>query len=123
MEKELTQIEKLEKRVPYDKSKGDYKDYLEYLEQLLEDAKNIGLRRLYPFEDISEKTFEKEYYNWQLRACEEINTFAEFNGLKSYSENGLSFSRDIDSGISLSLLHELVPFAGIPKRKVVDTDV
>ena len=91
-----TQLELLEKRIKYENEMGNAKEYREYLIQLLEDAKYIALERLYPFEDISAKELPKGYYNWQLRACEEMHKMARFNGIKSYSENGLSFSREND---------------------------
>jgi hypothetical protein len=53
----------------------------------------------------------KKYYNWQLRCCEELYKLVGTNGIISYSENGLSWTRDSGS-ISKKLSEEIEPMAG-----------
>lgn len=117
MAEEQTQLEKLKVKIPYDKdiffSQEIYEDVLN---GLLEDSKNIALADLYPFLDWSEMELPTKYYNWQIRASYELYKYDQFMGIKSYSENSLSFSRDSD-GLSKSLMNELVSKAGIPKKK------
>lgn len=109
----MEQIDLLKLRIPnkYDNEE----EYTNTLEALLEDAKNIALSNLYPFEDWSEMELPKKYYNWQIRASVELFHFLGYEGIKSYSENGLSFSR-MEDGISADLLDELMPKAGTIKR-------
>lgn len=109
---ELTQLQKLELRIPYNENEFDnISNYKNVLNQLLEDSKNIALSNLYPFIDWSEKELPKKFNNWQLRACVEIANFLGTEGLKSYSENGLSISRLTD-GLSQDLQNEIIPNVG-----------
>ena len=117
MAEEQTQLEKLKVKIPYDEDIFSSQEIYEIvLNGLLEDSKNIALADLYPFLDWSEMELPTKYYNWQIRASYELYKYDQFMGIKSYSENGLSFSRDSD-GLSKSLMNELVPKAGIPKKK------
>ncbi len=110
------QLEKLKERIPYDEVIfGTQENYEKVLLNLLEDSKNIALEEIYPFRDFYEMELPKKYLNWQLRACVEIFNLADKNGIISYSENGLSFSR-MEDGISSDLLDELIPKAGKLKR-------
>lgn len=109
----MEQIDLLKLRIP---NKFDNDDnYNNALQMLLDDAKNIALANLYPYEDWSNIELPKKYYNWQLRAAVELYHFLGFEGIKSYSENGLSFSR-MEDGISADLLDELIPKVGTLKR-------
>ena len=109
----MEQIDLLKLRIP---NKYDNEEkYTNTLKALLEDTKNIALSNLYPFEDWSEMELPKKYYNWQIRASVELFHFLGYEGIKSYSENGLSFSR-MEDGISADLLDELMPKAGTIKR-------
>lgn len=109
----MEQIDLLKLRIP---NKYDNEEkYTNTLEALLEDTKNIALSNLYPFEDWSEMELPKKYYNWQIRASVELFHFLGYEGIKSYSENGLSFSR-MEDGISADLLDELMPNAGTIKK-------
>ena len=111
------QLDNLKKRIPYDEETHESKElYEQYLNSLLEDTKDIALNHLYPFL-VERPELPSRYYGWQLRACEEINETAGFRGLKSYSENGLSFSKATDGMLSLSIINELIPYAGIPEKK------
>lgn len=117
MAEEQTQLEKLKVKIPYDEDIFSSQEiYENVLNGLLEDSKNIALADLYPFLDWSEMELPTKYYNWQIRASYELYKYDQFMGIKSYSENGLSFSRDSD-GLSKSLMNELVSKAGIPKKK------
>lgn len=112
----MSQLDKLKVRIPYDVSiHGSQTEYEAYLNSLLEDTEDIALNQLYPFL-VERPSLPAKYLGWQLRACEEINETAGLKGLKKYSENGLSFEKATDSMLSISLMNELVPYAGVPER-------
>ena len=113
-----TQADKLKKKIPYDENKWENPVvHKAYLEGLLEDAKNIALAELYPFvEDYEDIQLPPKYKNWQIRACVELHQTGGMAGVKSYSEQGLSWTRVNDGCLSQSLLNELTPQVGIPKR-------
>ena len=114
---ELSQLDKLKSRISYDETNfQNIEDYETFLTRLLEDSKNIALSNLYPFSDWSEKELPKKLYNWQLRACSEIYNFLGKEGVISYSENGLSFSK-LKDGLSSDLLDEIIPNVGFIKKK------
>lgn len=115
------QLEKLERRIVYDEDVfGTQANYEQILQDLLEDSMNIGLSILFPYQDFSEKSFPKKYYNWQLRCCVELYNSTGTANIASYSENGLSWTKFKD-GLSQSLLNELISKVGTPKRS--DTNV
>ena len=120
------QLEKLQRRIKYDADIWIKKtDYEAALKDLLEDSMYIGLSILYPFDDFSEKSFPKKYYNWQIRCCVELYGLAGRENLASYGENGLTWTM-FKSGLSVDLLNELTPRVGVPKRiaeSESDTDV
>lgn len=117
------QLEKLERRIVYDEDVfGDHSNYEQILLDLLEDSMNIGLSILFPFEDFSEKSFPKKYYNWQIRCCVELYNLTGTSNIASYSENGLSWTKFKD-GLSQSLLNELISKVGTPKRIVTESEV
>ena len=116
-------FEQLKKRIPMDEMVfSSDKEYIDTLESILEDSKYLALSTLFPFEDFSTMEVPSKYNNWLLRCCVEIYNLADKQGIKSYSENGISWTKDTDS-ISLQLINELVPKAGIPKRKSNGSDV
>ncbi|MBQ8299562.1 MAG: hypothetical protein IJX99_06920 [Clostridia bacterium] len=87
-----------------------------YFKMYLEDAKNILLDRIYPFEhEIIE--VPSRYQNWQLRAGIELYNQLGEEGIVSYGENGLSYSRKTDL-LSEGLISELPP----PRAKVIGGD-
>ena len=106
------QLEKLEERLPYDeKIYGDRKTYEEVLTRLLEDSKYVALSLRFPYRDYADIELPKKYLNWQLRCAVEIYQGIGSEGIKSYSENGLSWTRD--SGyISNELRSEIEPLVG-----------
>ena len=101
------QLELLKERIFYKETVfGDIKTYEKTLTRLLEDAKYIALSIRYPYEDFSDYELPKKYYNWQLRCCEELYKLIGSANIKSYSENGLSWTRD-SSNLSYSLTNEI----------------
>ena len=110
------QLEKLKKRISYDSDVfTSQSNYERVLSNLLEDSMYIGLSILFPFEDFSEKSFPKRYYNWQIRCCVELYDMTGTSNIASYSENGLSWTKFKD-GLSQSLLNELISKVGTPAR-------
>ena len=110
------QLEKLERRIKYDSDIfGTQANYEQVLRDLLEDSMYIGLSILFPFEDFSEMSFPKKYYNWQIRCCVELYNNTGATNIASYSENGLSWTKFKD-GLSQDLLNELMPKVGTPKK-------
>ena len=110
-----TQLDLLKERIEYDENIfTDNETYEKVLNRLLDDSKYIALSLRYPYEDYSELELPNKYKNWQLRCCEEIYQGIGTQGLKSYSENGLSWTRD--SGyISYELRGEIEPLVGYIK--------
>lgn len=110
-----TQLDKLKVRIPYDEDEfSDNESYEAYLNSLLEDTEDIALNHLYPF--LTEfPELPTKYYGWQIRACVELNDTYGFNGFKKYSENGLSFEKATDGMLAVSIINELVPYAGSPE--------
>ena len=85
----------LEERIPFDESIFDsMTTYQLFIERLLEDSKFIALSLRYPYKDYSNMELPAKYKNWQLRCCEELYNQIGNQGIKSYSENGLSWTRD-----------------------------
>lgn len=113
------QLPKLQLRIPYDEDVfGNMDVYEQVLNDLLEDSKSICLEVLFPYEDFSEYDLPLKYYNWQLRCCVELYNLADKQGIASYSENNLSWSKYTD-GLSKDLMTKLTPKVGVPKG---DTD-
>lgn len=118
---ELTEIEedildRLERRIPYKEVIfGNKENYNLILEDIIVNARNIALSRVYPFYDYSNKKLPMKYADWQYRCCIELYNLADKSGFKTYSENGLSWGKTTD-GISLELLNEITSKAGIPNK-------
>lgn len=107
-----TQLELLKARIKYDAKKfGDEKIYETALNKLLEDSKFIALSLRYPYQDYSNMELPKKYNNWQLRCCEELFNLMGTAGIKSYAENGLSWTRD-SANLSYNLMFEIEPMVG-----------
>ena len=103
-----------EEEYTYSGSVTIYETYIKVLKRLLEDSKFIALSLRYPYQDYSELELPKKYNNWQLRCCEEIYNQIGNVGIKSYSENGLSWTRD-SAYLSYELRGEIEPMAGYIK--------
>lgn len=117
------QLERLETRLPFDaKIFGDKKTYEEVLTRLLEDSKYVALSLRFPYKDYAEMELPNKYKNWQLRCSVEIYQGIGSEGIKSYSENGLSWTRD--SGyISNELRSEIEPLVGYIIEEEEEEDV
>ena len=122
MDSSNTQLELLKNRIEYDKNIfGDEDTYENVLNRLLEDSKFVGLSIRFPYKDFSNMELPSKYKNWQLRCCQEIYQGIGTEGIKSYSENGLSWTRD--SGyISHELRSEIESMVGYITEEV-ETDV
>ena len=117
-----TQKEILEKRIPMDITGiTDDEVYNDMIDALLEDSKNIALSNIYPFKDWSSLDLPKKYYNWQIRAAIELYNLADKAGIKSYSENGLSWSKATDL-LSEGLMEEIIPKVGVLKKTLTETE-
>ncbi len=89
------QLKKLKVRIPYQESIFENKSiYEKTLNRLLEDSKYVALSLRFPYQDFSNMELPTKYLNWQLRCAEEIYNGIGNVGIKSYSENGLSWTRD-----------------------------
>jgi len=118
MDSSNTQLELLKNRIEYDENIfGDRQVYNDVLKRLLEDSKFVGLSIRFPYKDFSNMELPSKYKNWQLRCCEEIYNGIGTQGIKSYSENGLSWTRD--SGyISYELRNEIESTVGYIEEEV-----
>ena len=118
MDSSNTQLELLKNRIEYEENIfGDMQTYDEVLNRLLEDSKFVGLSIRFPYKDYSNMELPSKYKNWQLRCCEEIYNGIGTQGIKSYSENGLSWTRD--SGyISYELRNEIESTVGYIEEEV-----
>ena len=112
MEGAKTQYDILSERIVYqEKIFGDETIYEKVLNRLLEDSKYIALSLRFPYQDYSDMELPKKYNNWQIRCCVELYQDIGREGIKSYAENGLSWTRD--SGyISYELRGEIEPMVG-----------
>lgn len=119
---ETTQLDLLKQRIEYDEMIfGDNETYESVLNRLLEDSKYIALSLRFPYQDYSNMELPKKYNNWQLRCCVEIYQGIGSEGIKSYSENGLSWTRD--SGyISNELRGEIEPMIGYIQEEVEEEE-
>lgn len=91
--------------------------YIKVLNRLLEDSKFVALSIRFPYQDYSNMDLPSKYKNWQLRCCQEIYQGIGTEGIKSYAENGLSWTRD--SGyISYELRSEIESFVGYIQEEV-----
>ena len=118
MDSENIQLELLQQRIEYDeKIFGDEDTYESVLNRLLDDSKFIALSIRFPYQDYSNMDLPSKYKNWQLRCCQEIYQGIGTEGIKSYAENGLSWTRD--SGyISYELRSEIESFVGYIQEEV-----
>jgi hypothetical protein len=108
----ITQFDLLKERIEFDKDVfTDNDTYIKILNRLLEDSKYVGLSLRFPYQDYSKLELPKKYNNWQIRCCVEIYEQIGTIGLKSYAENGLSWTRD-STYISNELRGEIEPMIG-----------
>lgn len=88
----------------------------------LESAKIAILTRRYPYNDFPslkkedgsiEYILEPKYFDLQIRMAMELISKMGAEGQESHSENGISRKWESGSGISESLLNEVIPKAGV----------
>lgn len=110
-----SQLDLLKQRIEFSENIFEnYSIYENVLNRLLDDSKYVALSIRYPYEDYSNIELPNKYKNWQLRCCEEIYNGIGTEGIKSYSENGLAWTRD--SGyISNELRNEIESRVGVIK--------
>ena len=119
----ITQFDLLKERIEYDKDIFTNNDiYTKVLNRLLEDSKYVGLSLRFPYQDYSNMELPKKYKNWQIRCCTEIYEQIGTIGLKSYAENGLSWTRD-STYISNELRSEIEPMRGYITKDDEDEEI
>lgn len=101
---EAEQLTKMRKEILKD---ADDTSKDEIFKEKLEDAKTIALDRIYPYH-IEIIQIPERLQSWQARAAIELYNRMGDEGLKSYGENGLSYSYGTDL-LSEELLKELPP--------------
>ena len=122
MESEKTQLDLLKERIAFEQTIfTDNETYEKVLSNLLEDSKHVALSLRYPYQDYSNLELPSRYNNWQLRCCEEIYNQIGTIGIKSYSENGLNWTRD-SSYISYELRNEIEPMIGYIRMEEVNAN-
>ena len=93
--------------------------YIKVLNRLLDDSKFIALSIRFPYQDYSNMDLPNKYKNWQLRCCQELYQSIGTEGIKSYAENGLSWTRD--SGyISYELRNEIESIVGYIEEEPIE---
>lgn len=116
------QIDLLRDRIEYSENIfGDSSTYDKVLGNLLEDSKFIALSLRFPYQDYTDMKLPEKYNNWQLRCCEELYNAIGNQGIKSYSENGLSWTRD-SAYVSYELREEIEPMVGYIKPVEEESD-
>lgn len=116
------QIDLLKDRIEYSENIfGDSSIYDKVLGNLLEDSKFIALSLRFPYQDYTDMELPAKYNNWQLRCCEELYNAIGNQGIKSYSENGLSWTRD-SAYVSYELREEIEPMVGYIKPVEEESD-
>jgi hypothetical protein len=109
------QNELLKERIPYDESIFESDSiYEKTIERLLEDAKHDALSLRFPYQDTTNMELPERYYNWQLRCAEELYNLIGSTNIKSYSENGLNWTRDT-AYLSTFLVNKIEPIVGYIK--------
>lgn len=118
-----SQLNLLKTRITYNENVfGNYNVYESVLKRLLEDSKFLALSLRFPYQDYSSMELPAKYNNWQLRCCEELYKNIGTQGIKSYSENGLSWTRD-SAYITHELSSEIEPMAGYIVASESDSNV
>lgn len=80
----------------------------------LKQAKYIALETLYPFDKEIDELPIRIAKDWQVRCAIELYNMIGEEGIISYSENGLSYTKNTGL-ISKELMEELIPKADIPR--------
>ena len=118
-----SQMDLLKERIEYVETIfGNKETYEKVLNRLLEDSKSIALSLRYPYLDYSNMELPKKYENWQLRCCEQLYKLIGTAGIKSYAENGLSWTRD-SAYLPYELTNEIEPMVGYIKEETTANEV
>lgn len=113
-----SQIDLLKERIEYAENIfTNIETYTKVLTNLLEDSKHIALSLRFPYQDTTDMELPKRYNNWQLRCSKELYSLIGSEGIKSYSENGLAWTRD-SAYISYELRNEIEPVVGYIKPQI-----
>ncbi len=116
-EQVITQSDLLKERIPYEEAIFEsQEEYEKVIERLLEDAKEDALSLRFPYKDTTDMDLPKRYYNWQLRCAEELYNLIGSVNIKSYSENGLNWTRDT-AYLSTYLVNKIEPMIGYIKEE------
>lgn len=108
----MTNEEMLEKIKKYKEIDVNDTSKDELLKTMIEIAQSLALRKLYPFHDINILPIKYDY--WVIQAVGEMYQSLGNETIASYEENGLRISfREMESGVSQSLLNSLIPQAYI----------
>lgn len=119
---ELIQKSLLKERIPYEESIFDNREiYDKTITRLLDDAKEDALSLRFPYQDTTNMELPKRYYNWQLRCAEELYNLIGSINIKSYSENGLNWTRDT-AYLSTYLVNKIEPIVGYIEEEEEDED-
>lgn len=117
---ELIQKSLLKERIPYEESIFDNREiYDKTITRLLDDAKEDALSLRFPYQDTTDMELPKRYYNWQLRCAEELYNLIGSINIKSYSENGLNWTRDT-AYLSTYLVNKIEPIVGYIQEEEED---
>lgn len=113
----VTQSDLLKERIPYEEVIFESQEiYDKVIDRLLEDAKEDALSLRFPYKDTTDMELPKRYYNWQLRCAEELYYLIGSINIKSYSENGLNWTRDT-AYLSTYLVNKIEPMIGYIKEE------
>lgn len=114
---EITQLDLLKERIVYDEAIFESEEiYNKCLERLLEDSKEDALSLRYPYRDTTGMELPTRYYNWQLRCAEELYKLIGSSNIKSYSENGLNWTRETGN-LSTFLVNKIEPLVGYIEKE------
>ena len=121
-EQVITQSDLLKERIPYEEAIFESEEvYNKVIDRLLEDAKEDALSLRFPYQDTTGMELPRRYYNWQLRCAEELYGLIGSINIKSYSENGLNWTRDT-AYLSTYLVNKIEPMVGYIKEAVEDDE-
>lgn len=116
----VTQSDLLKERIPYEEAIFESQEvYEKTIDRLLEDAKEDALSLRFPYKDTTNMELPKKYYNWQLRCAEELYKLIGSVNIKSYSENGLNWTRDT-ANLSTFLVNKIEPMIGYIEEEEED---
>lgn len=113
----VSQNDLLKERIPYEETIFESQEiYNKVIDRLLEDAKEDALSLRFPYQDTTDMELPKRYFNWQLRCAEELYNLIGSINIKSYSENGLNWTRDT-AYLSTYLVNKIEPLVGYIKEE------